>query len=68
MIDDKLKVRWSSIVEQIIDTDKSDLTAQELIIKNTLSVLENTLREVDKRAIENKLNREFEEKNGKYFM
>jgi len=68
MIDDKLKVNWSHIVEQAINTDESGLTAQEAIIKNTLSALEEVLGRVDKKAIENKLNKEFEEKNGKYFM
>jgi hypothetical protein len=68
MTDNKLKVRWSTLVEKVIKTDESELTAQELIIKNTLNTLENTLREADKRALENKLNREFEEKNGEYFL
>lgn len=68
MTDNKLKVRWSTLVEKVIKSDESELTAQELIIKNTLNTLENTLREADKRALENKLNREFEEKNGEYFL
>lgn len=68
MTDDKLKVNWSRIVEQAINTNETGLTAQEVIIKNTLSALEEVLGRVDKKAIENKLNKEFEEKNGKYFM
>lgn len=68
MTDNKLEVRWSTLVEKVIKSDESELTAQELIIKNTLNTLENTLREADKRALENKLNREFEEKNGEYFL
>lgn len=68
MTDNKLKVHWSTLVEKVIKSDESELTAQELIIKTTLNLMENRIHEAEKKSIENKLNREFEEKNGKYFM